>query len=383
MATLRVPVRPEMLRWARQRARLDELDLAVRFPKLPAWEQEELRPTLKQLEDYARATMAPIGYFFLSEPPAEPLPIPDFRTMGDRELQRPSPNLLETIYLCQQRQSWYREYAQAQGLAGVDFVGAATQQDDVTAVARAMRDRLGFDLEARRACPSWEEALRTFIAQADAAGVMVMCSGVVLNNNHRRLDPEEFRGFAMADDRAPLIFINGADTKSAQMFTLAHELAHLWLAQTGLSSVDASGQEGVALERWCNRVAAEMLVPMEAFRLQLAADEPLDRALPRLARRFKVSTLVVLRRLLDAGQMTREAFWQAYRTEEARLRAVQRRSGGDFYLSQAARVSKRFARALVESTLEGQTLYRDAMRLVGVSKVETFNELGRTLNFPV
>jgi Zn-dependent peptidase ImmA (M78 family) len=383
MATLRVPVRPEMLRWARQRARLDELDLAVRFPKLPAWEQEELRPTLKQLEDYARATMAPIGYFFLSEPPAEPLPIPDFRTMGDRELQRPSPNLLETIYLCQQRQSWYREYAQAQGLAGVDFVGAATQQDDVTAVARAMRDRLGFDLEARRACPSWEEALRTFIAQADAAGVMVMCSGVVLNNNHRRLDPEEFRGFAMADDRAPLIFINGADTKSAQMFTLAHELAHLWLAQTGLSSVDASGQEGVASERWCNRVAAEMLVPMEAFRLQLAADEPLDRALPRLARRFKVSTLVVLRRLLDAGQMTREAFWQAYRTEVARLRAVQRRSGGDFYLSQAARVSKRFARALVESTLEGQTLYRDAMRLVGVSKVETFNELGRTLNFPV
>jgi Zn-dependent peptidase ImmA (M78 family) len=383
MATLRVPVRPEMLRWARQRARLDELDLAVRFPKLPAWEQEELRPTLKQLEGYARATMAPIGYFFLSEPPAEPLPIPDFRTMGDRELQRPSPNLLETIYLCQQRQSWYREHAQAQGLAGVDFVGAATQQDDVTAIARAMRDRLGFDLEARRACPSWEEALRTFIAQADAAGVMVMCSGVVLNNNHRRLDPEEFRGFAMSDDRAPLIFINGADTKSAQMFTLAHELAHLWLAQTGLSNVDASGQEGVALERWCNRVAAEVLVPMEAFRLQLAANEPVDQAMPRLARRFKVSTLVVLRRLLDAGQLTREAFWQAYRTEVARLRAVQRRSGGDFYLSQAARVSKRFARALVESTLEGQTLYRDAMRLVGVSKVETFNELGRTLNFPV
>lgn len=380
---LRVDVQPELLRWARERARLDEGDLAARFPKLGAWERREARPTLRQLEAYAKATRAPIGYFFLPEPPAEALPIPDFRTIGDRRVQRPSPDLLETIYLCQQRQEWYRNHAQTEQLPPAGFVGQAAVGDDVVSVARAMRQRLGFDLEARRACRTWEEALRTFIGQADAAGVMVMCSGVVLNNNHRRLDAEEFRGFALADELAPVVFINGADSKSAQMFTLAHELAHLWVAQTGLSSVDASGQEGTEVERWCNRVAAELLVPLDAFRAELRGDEPLDRALARLARQFKVSTLVVLRRLLDAGVLQRDGFWLAYRAEVARLQALPRGAGGDFYLSVPVRLSKRFARALVASTLEGQTLYRDAMRLIGISKVETFQELGRSLHFSV
>ena len=376
----RVAVKPELLRWARQRARLDAQDLAIRFPKLGEWEHEERQPTLKQLENYARATLTPVGYFFLPEPPVERLPIPDFRTMGDRAMAQPSPNLLETVYLCQQRQSWYREHALAEGVAAVNFVGSASLQSGVESTAKRIRQQLGFDLEARRACSTWEEALRQFIGQADSAGVMVMCSGVVLNNNHRRLDPEEFRGFALVDDRAPLVFINGADSKSAQMFTLAHEVAHLWLGQSALSNADASDDDGPAVERWCNRVAAELLVPLAVFRTALLTGEVLEQAIPRLARRFKVSTLVVLRRLFDAGALPREAFWQAYRAEVTRLRAVQRPGGGgNFYLSQAARVSKRFARALVESTLEGRTLYRDAMRMLGVSKVETFNELGRSL----
>lgn len=380
----RVAIKPELLRWARQCARMDESDLAIRFPKLSEWERQERQPTLKQVESYARATMTPVGYLFLSEPPTEQLPIPDFRTIGDRPLGRPSPNLLEMLYLCQQRQEWYREHAQAQGLPAVDFVGTATVQSDVQVTAERIRERLNFNLDARRDCPTWEEALRMFIAQADAVGVMVMCSGVVLNNNHRRLDPEEFRGFAMADERAPLVFINGTDSKSAQMFTLAHELAHLWLGQSAISNADASEVEGPAVERWCNRVAAELLVPMASFRLAMLPNEAPEQVMPRLARRFKVSTLVVLRRLFDAGALPRERFWPAYGSEVARLRALQRPSGGgNFYLSQAARVSKRFARALVESTLEGRTLYRDAMRMLGVSKVETFNELGRSLRFPI
>lgn len=380
----RVAVNPQLLRWARTRARADELDLAIRFPKLGEWERQERQPTLKQLESYARATLTPIGYFFLPEPPVERLPIPDFRTMADRELQRPSPNLLETVYLCQQRQTWYREHAQAEGLAAADFIGCATLQSGVEAVADGIRQRLGFSVEARRAYGSWEEALRKFIGQVDAVGVMVMCSGVVLNNNHRRLDPEEFRGFAIADELAPLVFVNGADSKSAQMFTLAHEVAHLWLGQSALSNAEASREDGPAVERWCNKVAAELLVPMRMLRGDLVPGERLDVSVPRLARLYKVSTLVVLRRLFDAGSVPQQTYWEAYRAEVARLLALPRPAGGgNFYLSQAARVSKRFARALVVSTLEGRTLYRDAMQMLGISKVETFNELGRSLSLPV
>ncbi len=379
---MRVAVNPVMLQWARERSRLPAETFYSRFPQLDRWEREESKPTLKQLEKYARATLTPIGYFFLPEPLIEKLPIPDFRTMANRALAQPSPNLLETVYLCQQRQAWYREYAQSHGLRPLQFVGSLNAQSPVEESARAMSKALNFDLDARRDCRTWEEALRTFIAQAEVVGVLVMNSGVVLNNNYRHLDPEEFRGFALADRLAPAVFINGSDSKAAQMFTLAHELAHLWIGESALSNAEASDMDGQAVERWCNRVAAELLAPLAIFRAEIRIGEPLNETMARLARRFKVSTLVVLRRLLDAGHLTRESFWQEYRAEVARLRALPRSSGGNFYLSQAARVSKRFAKALVESTIEGQTLYRDAMQMLGISKVETFNELGRSLNYP-
>lgn len=379
----RVAVKPELLRWARQRAQVPEEELYIRFPKLSLWEREEAQPTLKQLERYARTTLTPIGYLFLPEPPVEQVPIPDFRTIGNQRLQHPSPNLLETLYVCQQRQSWYREYTQLRGIQPCPFVGSASLRDSIEETAANIRNALGFDLEVRRQYPTWEEALRHFIAQADDVGVMVMCSGVVLNNTHRKLDPSEFRGFAMADGLAPLVFINGADTKAAQMFTLAHELAHLWIGQSALSDPDIYSVNDHEIESWCNKVAAELLVPLDIVRMELRPEESLDQTMARLARRFKVSTLVILRRVFDAGQLTRDQFWEAYEDELARLRALSKGSGGSFYLTQSARVSKRFARSLIESTLEGHTLYRDAMQMLGISKIETFNKMGRGLSFPI
>jgi Zn-dependent peptidase ImmA (M78 family) len=206
-----------------------------------------------------------------------------------------------------------------------------------------------------------------------------MVNGVVGNNTHRKLDPEEFRGFAMADPLAPLVFVNAADTKAAQIFTLAHELAHIWLGQSALSDVEPISVPDQQVEAWCNRAAAELLVPLALIRQEYRRGEVLRDALDRLARHFKVSTLVVLRRVHDAGGITRDQLREAYQTELERLRRVPKGSGGDFYLTQAVRVGKRFARALVTSTLEGQTLYRDAFHLLGFSKAATFQELGHSL----
>src|SRR4029079_5680148 len=147
-------------------------------------------------------------------------------------------------------------FAQSVGEEKRPFVGSVTTRARVEEVAAVMRQTLRFDLDARRDCLTWTDAVRLFIADADAAGVLVMCNGVVMNNNRRKLDPEEFRGFAIADGLAPLVFINGADTKSAQMFTLAHELSHLWLGQTALSDADPSKPVDGEVETWCNRVAA-------------------------------------------------------------------------------------------------------------------------------
>jgi len=379
----RVPVNPELLSWARVRAGADAFDLQVRFPKLAEWESGELQPTLKQLEGFAKAVHAPIGYLFLPAPPEEPMPIPDFRTLGGRKVARPSPNLLDMIYACQERQSWYREYALLTQQPSLRFVGSSTTAMPAEDAAVSMAKLLAFNLDARRDCRTWTEALRQFIVQAERIGVMVMVTGVVLSNNRRHLDPEEFRGFALSDDRAPLVFINGADTKAAQMFTLAHELAHLWLGASALSDASPASTGGHRVEQWCNQVAAELLAPLAVVRDELQRDEALDQTLARLARRFKVSTLVILRRLLDAGVLNRADFGRAYAEEVARLRQLMATGagGGDFYLTTMARVSRRFASALVESTLEGRTLYRDAFRMLGIAKTETFNELGRNLHF--
>jgi Zn-dependent peptidase ImmA (M78 family) len=385
---IRVAVQPELLRWARDRAGLDVMMLAGRFPRLSEWEAGDVQPTLRQLESYAHATHAPVGCFFLPQPPEEPLPIPDFRTVGDRAIARPSADLLDTLYACQARQAWYRDEALVTGQPPLPFIGSMDLSVPVERAAGQLRQMLGFSVQARRECPSWTEALRLFIAQADALGVLVMVSGVVGSNNTRVLDPEEFRGFALADALAPLVFINGADSKSAQMFTLAHELAHLWLGQSALSDAGVEGagrpQDGAGVEGWCNQVAAELLVPLPAFVAALRESEQLDEALRRLAREFKVSTLVVLRRMLDAGYLSRDAFWQAFRAEQARLAAIQTAGsgGGDFYRTTTARVGKRFARSLVASTLEGRTLYRDAFQMLGIAKTGTFNELGRSLGLP-
>lgn len=372
-------IHPELLTWARERAGKSAEDLDHRFPKLATWEAGDAQPTIKQLQDFANAVHVPIGYLFLAAPPEERMPIPDFRTIDGRGVDRPSPDLLDMLYACQERQGWFKEYARAVRLPELPFVGSVTVTDPPAAVAAAMAEALAFDLEARAACRTWEEALRYFIGQADQIGVLVMVSGVVMSNNTRVLDPEEFRGFALSDRHAPLVFINGADSKSAQMFTLAHELAHLWLGATAVSNASAAPVAGHRREEvWCNAVAAELLVPLAVLRADLVAGEALEQTVARLTRRYKVSSLVILRRLLDANWLTRDQFNTAWAAERARLREIAERTGGggNFYRTTLSRVSRRFARALVESTLEGQTLYRDAFRMLGVAKTETFNNIG-------
>jgi Zn-dependent peptidase ImmA (M78 family)/transcriptional regulator with XRE-family HTH domain len=376
---MRVEVKPKMLRWARERSGQTTAYLVGRFPKIELWEKGEINPTLKQLENFAKAAHLPIGYLFLSEPPVEKMPIPDCRTVNNVHIGHPSPDLLETIYICQQRQEWYRNYARSMGEDPLSFIGSADLASDIIETATEIRHILNFDIEKRRQMPTWTEALRRFIEQADDFGVMVMVSGVVGNNNRRKLDPEEFRGLALADEFAPLVFINGADTKAAQMFTLAHELAHLWLGESALSDTGPVSAPSHDVEKWCNQVAAELLVPLSIIKEEYQPSSDLNDEVNRLARRFKVSTLVILRRIHDGGGLTREEFWEAFNLELERLCALPGGSGGNFYLTQAARVSKRFARALVISTLEGQTLYRDARNLLGFSKFSTFQELGHSL----
>ena len=379
-----VEVQSSVLEWARGRSGIDDETWVTRFPRYEAWLGGETAPTLKQLEEFARRTHTPVGFLFLDEPPVEPVPIPDFRTVGSRPVgvgQAVSVDLLDVIYTCQVRQEWYRDHQLLNGEAPLGFVASARMSDPVEAIAEGMGVLLDWTVASRAQCRTWEQALTWLREQAEAAGVLVSISGIVGSDTHRKLDPQEFRGFALVDPYASVVFVNGADSKAAQVFTLAHELAHLWLGETALSDLDPRSADANAIERWCNQVAAELLVPMADFRNVFDPARDLHGQLQELAERFRVSTQVILGRARELGALTWDRYLQELESERARVAALvaERGEGGNYYNTKPVQIGKRFARAIVASALEGQTSYTEAFRMLGLKKAATFDELAQRL----
>jgi Zn-dependent peptidase ImmA (M78 family) len=385
---MNVTLEPRILRWARERAGLDESALAKKLGTKPervtAWEETGEVP-YKKAELLAQKTYTPFGYLFLKEPPEETLPIPDFRTLGSAPMRRPSPNLLDTIYRAQHRQNWFRDYLVEEGQEALGWVGSLRSSDNPVEAAGRVCTATGLTTALRQSAANWEDALRLMVEQIEESGVLVMRNGIVDNNVHRKLSVDEFRGFALADEYAPLIFVNGADSLGAQMFTLAHELIHIWLGLSGVSTLEATFANGRDPERFCNEVAAELLVPLAELRNLWPEADRREEPVQWLVRQFRVSGLVILRRMLDAGVIDRNTFTRLYRDEEDRFRSIraQRPPGGDFYRTMGTRAGKRFASALIANTLEGRTTFREALRLLGMKKIETFNQFARELKFSV
>jgi|WetSurMetagenome_2_1015567.scaffolds.fasta_scaffold201493_1 Zn-dependent peptidase ImmA (M78 family) len=364
----RVAVNESVLSWAVNRSGFTLDGLRGKFPKILQWATGESQPTLRQLESLSKATLTPLGFFFLSEPPEERLPIPLFRTRADESPSRPSPGLLETIQTMQRRQAWMRDFLVEQGQERVPVVRSARPSEPPIPVANRMRDMLGLDEEWAVHQSTWTDALSVLREVMESAGILVATNGIVGNNTHRKLNPNEFRGFVLVDEYAPLVFINGSDGKAAQMFTLAHELAHVAFGSSAAFDLREMQPADDPTERACNRLAAEFLVPESELRQlwpQLRGGrEPFQ----AVARRFKVSILVAARRALDLGLIQREAFlefYSAYQLEE-RLSAARRPEGGDFYASQNVRVGRRFAHAVVRAAREGKLLFSEAYRLTGL-----------------
>jgi Zn-dependent peptidase ImmA (M78 family) len=379
---MKVTVKPALLKWARERSGLTAEVLEERFPKFSLWEQEEDMPTLRQLEELAKKTFTPLGYFFLPEPPEDKLPIPDFRTVRNAPVQRPSPNLLETVQVMQRRQAWMREFLIEQKTAPLSFVNSARLRDNPNSVAAKIKGVLNMTNNWAQGQATWTDALRAMRIAIEEVGILVVINGVVGNNVYRKLDTKEFRGFVLCDEYAPLIFVNGADAKAAQMFTLAHELAHLWIGKDGVFNLHDLQPVDNDVEKFCNQVAAEFLVPQQEMTNCWPNVRRDNEPFQSLARRFKVSPIVAARRALDLGLIRRRAFLDFYRDyqEDERRRIANRTSGGDFYANQDVRIGKRFANAVVRAAKEGRLLYRDAYQLTGLSG-ETFDKYAKSLGF--
>jgi Zn-dependent peptidase ImmA (M78 family) len=363
----RANIKSDLIDWACNRscAKLDVLE--KRFPKLPQWLSGDLQPTMNQLESFSKATLTPLGYFFLSTPPVESLPVPDFRTVKGRAVARPSAALLETIYSMQRRQDWLREYLEEEGEDSLTIVGSVTLETLPTVAARAIREALGVLDGWADEHVTWESALIGLRRAAEASGIVVVINGVVGNNTHAPLNVQEFRGFVLSDKLAPLIFINGADAKSAQMFTLAHEIAHVWLGRDGVFDLPDLEASGDKVEMFCNQVAAEVLIPSVELQQKWALVSSRHQPFQALARMFKVSPIVAARRAFDLQLVTREVFFEFIKGYRAYELSRPKSSGGDFYRTQETRIGRRFGLAVTRAAKAGRLLYRDAYQLTGLA----------------
>ncbi len=384
-----ITLQPAVLRWARERAGFNHDQLATRLKlqnqEVMEWECSG-RINFNKVDDLAKHTYTPVGYLYLAEPPDDNLPIADFRTRAGVSPQRPSPNLLDTVYQMQLRQAWMREEMIAQEDPSLKFVGAFTLDSHPAQVAAAMDEALQLSEGWAAEEGSWTNALRTLRDRIESAGVLVAFNGVVGNNTHRKLDIEEFQGFALVDEYAPFIFVNNADYKTAQIFTLAHELSHILVGESGLSKFEDLGPSDHATEEICNRIAAEFLVPREDLHKRWnTASQSVD-PYQDLAKHFKVSTVVAARRALDSGLTTREMFFKYYHENKARnwggTQSKDKRGGGDFWNNQLWRVGARFGSAVSRAVKEGRLPYTDAYSLTGL-KGDTFSSMPEKMGFPL
>ena len=375
-----------MLRWARQRRNVTEAEIAEKIGTSPervrSWEDDESKdyPTLRQAQKFAGAVHIPFGYLYLSQPPVITTPLPDLRTVSGTESGELSPDFLDQLHDVLRKQSWYREYQERREALDLEFVGRFNVNDAPEVIARDMVDVLGIDEAMRRQASSWQHFLTLFVRRAEAVGVLVFRSGVVGGNPHRPLSVKEFRGFAISDTLAPAIFINSKDAKAAQTFTLAHELAHLWIGASGISNPDYKARPGDqpnVIDRLCDKVAAEVLVPEADFLSRWRAGHSTHENLQRLASHYRVSRFVVLRRAFDVKMITEQEFWQHYDELMDDSHQVTG-EGGNFYNLLLARNSPTLTFTLVSLAIEGQIPRRDAARLLNV-RAGTIEKIRREL----
>lgn len=360
-------VNPEIISWARERCGytpgLLAKKLNTKVDRYLSWEDGKDHPTFKQAQKLANVVHVPFGYFFLREPPLEDLPIPDLRRVGGTPLGKPSPELIETVRSVMAKQEWFKDYLVENGAEPLEFIGRFNFKDvKPSVVVEDICSVLEIDNAPELRKGNGDAYLTRLIKACEEKRILVMRSGIVGTNTHRKLSVSEFRGFAIADRLAPLVFINSADAKTARLFTLIHELAHLWIGSSGVSSVEPDDHKE---EAFCNQVAGEFLVPKDEFDELWDTDVAIDSNFLTLSSYFHVSSLVVARRALQFGRISKASYQDFYRAELERFK--DQGGGGDFYRNSTARNSSLFSRAVIREALRSNMLLRDAGKLLDIS----------------
>jgi len=350
----------------------DNLDQPIisKFPKLSEWINGTRFPTFNQLIAFTKAANIPFGYLFLKDLPEKAYPIPHYRTKNNT-LFKPSRNLIETLDSVQEKQDWAKDILVELGAEPLKFAGQSSVNNSIESTSKLISDLLGLSGLWANDLLKWSDSLKTLVERAEDAGIFVVINGVVNNNTHRSLDVQEFRGFVLYDSIAPFVFVNGKDSISGKIFTLVHEIVHVLVGSSAsfdLKQLMAADNE---IEQFCDKVNAEFLVPREHI-LNLVKDQNILNY-NELAKVFKVSQIVIARRLLDLDILNLKEYFKFYNTYVKSELKVTKSKGGSFYNNAPYKISRRFFNLVNTSVKQNKLFYRDAFRLTGLT-AKTFDE---------
>ena len=368
-------ITPKMLSWARERVKLTPETLAqkmyVSIDKVKAWEDESKQefPSFNQAISLSNKLHIPLGYLYLAEPPVEKIPLPDLRTVANRSLENPSADFIDVLYDAYRKQDWFRNYLVSEHVSELEFAGKYTVNDEPKSIASNIRETLRINDDLRQLSATWEQFFTALVRRAEDSRILVLRNSIVFNNVYRKLDVNEFRGFAIFDKIAPIIFINTRDYQTAQIFTLIHEISHIWIGESGISNLDfrqKDEQQRVKVDSVCDSIASEVLVPEDQFFARWNYNRPVDDNISRLALNFKVSSFVILRRAYNLGKISDETFTDNYHELISKIRPKPKKSSGDFYTLLKARNSYTLTATLVAGLLNGTVIANEASQLLNV-----------------
>lgn len=345
-------IRPELLLWARTSASMT-VEVAAKKVHVTAellqeWEDGTERPTVNQLRLLAEAYKRPLAVFYLPTPPKGFDALRDFRSAAKAA---PSPALAYEIRRANERREIALDLLDElrETSPATTFKVKKSTEPDV--VAEHLRDALGVSLAQQTSWSSESVALSKWRDAVEGIGALVFqTTGVNVN---------EARGFSIASDTLPVIAINGKDSAAGRIFTMMHELAHLALRQGGVCDLDEHG-----VEVFCNAVAGALLVPRDALLTHpdvsgVNAVEWPEETLKRLARTFRVSREVIVRRLLTTGR-TKSSFYEKKRQQYASELKIPPKGGPPPPVLAVARAGRFFTTVVVRSYTEGRITSADA-----------------------
>lgn len=344
----------------------------VNFDK---WLAGEDYPTYNQLAELSKLFNIPFGYFFLKRLPEFHYPIRHYRTIQNGEFT-PSEELRDSIKFAQKIQEWAKDILLEWGHHNLDFCGKFKNNFDSDKVIEELK--IIFDIRENWAATTnrWIDAFNYLVHKAEEKGIIVLINGVVGNNTHRKLNVNEFRGFVLYDDIAPVVFINNNDAISAKIFTLIHEIVHILIGKSAsfdLRNLQSAEDE---VEKFCDKCTAEFLVP--SVEIQKYYQNITNNVYEQLAKQFKVSQIVIARRLLDLNLIDKDNFYKFLKQSERREMKKVTTKGGNFYGTEKIRLSRRFLRILKSAVENNTILYRDALLVTNLN-AKTYFKLAESL----